>query len=311
MKLQQMIVIAAIIDCGSLLRAANQMGMTQPALTKVVRELEGFFGAPLFERSNRGVTPTELGSLLGRRAKSMMSELRYLSDEVNVLRGGSSGHVIVGTLITASARLLPMAIARLKAQAPHMLVTVIEASNAQLFPALAAGDIDIVVGRLPEREPRTAGTLALRYEVLFRETMCIVAGAHHRLGLSAAPHLRELHALPWILPLADSPSRARVEQLFEDANLPLPGNHVESLSMLTNLGLLLQTPCLGVMPRAAAQQFIDAGLLRVIDTPTSNDFGAIGFSARADKQPSAACQRFIDCLREAARVIATPTSPQG
>ena len=75
---------------------------------RAIQELESYFDGPLFSRSNRGVMPTDLGVLLGRRVKSLMAEFRYMTDEVNDFRLGTSGHVIVGTLIAASARLLYM-----------------------------------------------------------------------------------------------------------------------------------------------------------------------------------------------------------
>ncbi|KXU83830.1 LysR family transcriptional regulator [Paraburkholderia monticola] len=304
LKLQQLILVAKVIDTGSLLRAAKELGMTQPAITKAVQELEAFFSAPLFERTNRGVVPTELGRLLGRRAKSMNTELRYLTDEINALQGGTAGHLIVGTLIVASARLLPMAIRLLKEQAPGMLVTVREAGTAQLFPALATGDLDIVVGRLPERELPLANAFPLQHEVLFQESICVVVGARHALALPKRPRFADLANLPWILPLADSPTRIRAEQLFQDAGLPLPVDRVESLSMLTNLGMLLERACVALMPRAAAQQFVDAGLLAIVPLREAADFGAVGFSTRADRQVSPACERFIACLRESAARIA-------
>jgi DNA-binding transcriptional LysR family regulator len=303
LKLQQLILIAQVIDSGSLLRAANELSMTQPALTKSIQELEAFFGEALFERTNRGVVPTELGRLLGRRAKSMLTELRYLTDEVNALQSGTAGHVIVGTLISASARLLPVAICKLKEQAPDMLITVREGATAQLFPALATGDLDIVVGRLPERELPLANAFPLQHEVLFQESMCVVVGARHAAGLPAQPGLADLMHLPWIVPLGDSPVRLWAERLFHDAGLPMPADRVESLSMLTNLGLLLERPCAALMPRAAARQFVDAGLLTIVEITEVADFGAVGFSVRANKKISPACMRFIACLRESAALV--------
>ena len=75
---------------------------------RAIQELESYFDGPLFSRSNRGVMRTDLGVLLGRRVKSLMGEFPYMTDEVNDFRLGTSGHVIVGTLIAASARLLYM-----------------------------------------------------------------------------------------------------------------------------------------------------------------------------------------------------------
>ncbi|CAB3788153.1 HTH-type transcriptional regulator GbpR [Paraburkholderia caffeinitolerans] len=301
LKLSQLMVFERVLETGSVVRAANEMRLTQPAVTKVIHELESCFDGELFSRSNRGVVPTELGLLLGQRVKSLMAELRYMTDELNDFRLGTSGHVIVGTLISASARLLPQAIAKLKARAPNVLVTVREGTPAHLFPALATGDVDIVVGRLPERELPIASAFPLTHEALFDESLCAVIG-----GKGGAPvpegvvHLDALVDLPWILPTPDSPARLAAEHLFRAAGLPLPTDIVESLSLLTNIGLLLETPRIALMPRVAARQFADAGLLRILDLPETGSFGTIGFSVRSNKVQSAACRGFVECLREAA-----------
>jgi DNA-binding transcriptional LysR family regulator len=301
LKLSQLMIFERVLETRSVVRAANEMRLTQPAVTKVIHELESCFDGELFQRSNRGVVPTELGVLLGQRVKSLMAELRYMTDELNDFRLGTSGHVIVGTLISASARLLPLAIAKLKARTPGVLVTVREGTPAHLFPALATGDVDIVVGRLPERELPIASAFPLTHEVLFEESLCAVAG-----GKGGVPegvsHLADLVGSPWILPTADSPARHAAEQLFRDAGLPLPTDIVESLSLLTNIGLLLETPRIALMPRVAARQFVEAGLLRVLDLPEMGRFGSVGYSVRSNRELSAACRGFVECLRCAAGV---------
>lgn len=302
LKFHQLMVFDRVMETGSLQRAANEMALTQPAVTKVIHELEACFDGLLFERSNRGVKPTELGWVLGRRVKSLMAELRHMTDEVNAFNEGTSGHVIVGTLIVASAQLLPRTLASLKARAPDVLVTIREATTAQLFPALASGDLDIVVGRLPEQSLPLAHAFPLNHEVLFEESLCVVGGVRHWTQRGGAPRNVDLPALmdaPWILPVPESPSRLAAESLFRRAELPLPRDVIESLSMLTNIGLMLETPRIGLMPRAAARQFVDAGLLCILETEEAGSFGAVGFSVRADKAPTPACRLFIECLREA------------
>lgn len=302
LKLNQLMVFGCVLETRSLVRAANEMRLTQPAITKVIHELEACVDGDLFTRSNRGVEPTELGLLLGQRVRSLMAELRYMTDELNDFRHGTSGRVIVGTLIAASARLLPKAIALLKARTPNVLVTVREAPMAQLFSALATGDLDFVVGRLPERELPISNAFPLTHEALFEESLCIVVGKGYGLNNTRVGGLDELMRFPWILPIADSPSRLAAEQLFRKSGLPLPADIVESLSILTNIGLLLQTPSIALMPRVAARQFEEVGLLRILDLPETEPFGTVGFSVRANKVQSAACQAFVDCLREAAEL---------
>jgi DNA-binding transcriptional LysR family regulator len=307
LKLNQLMIFERVLETRSVIRAANEMRLTQPAVTKVIHELESCFDGALFERSNRGVAPTDLGLMLGRRVKSLMAELRYMTDELNDFRLGTSGHVIVGTLISASARLLPAAIAMLKARTPNVLVTVREGTPAHLFPALATGDVDIVVGRLPERELPIASAFPLTHEALFDESLCVVVGKGYGPAPAGVTHLSELAGSPWILPTPDSPARLSAEHLFRSAGLPLPTDIVESLSLLTNIGLLLDTPRIAMMPRAAAQQFADAGLVRILDLPETASFGTVGYSVRSNKEPSAACSAFVECLRDA--VDAAAPSP--
>ncbi|GAB3629409.1 LysR family transcriptional regulator [Pandoraea terrae] len=305
LKFHQLLVFDRVLETGSLVRAANETGLTQPAVSKIIHELEACFDGPLFARSNRGVRPTELGLLLGARVKSLMAELRYLTDEVNAFHDGTSGHLIVGTLIVASAELLPRTIAALKARAPGVRVTVREATTAQLFPALASGDLDIVVGRLPEQALPLANAFPLSHQVLFNESLCVVGGTRHWNGRAQALRLDDLRGGPWILPVPESPSRLAAERLFHEAGLPLPDDVVESLSILTNIGVMVRTPRVSLMPRAAAMPFVEAGLLCVLmDTPPGS-FGDVGYSVRADKQPSPACALFIECLREASEALAT------
>ena len=108
LKLHQLQIFERVLTRRSLSRAASDMHLTQPTVTKAIHDLEAFFGATLFERSNRGVTPTELALVLGRRVHAMMAEIRYMADDIDAVLGGASGHVVVGTLIAASAKLLPL-----------------------------------------------------------------------------------------------------------------------------------------------------------------------------------------------------------
>jgi DNA-binding transcriptional LysR family regulator len=115
--------------------------------------------------------------------------------------------------------------------------------------------------------------------------------------------LAELVEEEWIFPVPESPSYNAVEKLFRVVNLELPPHHLNSLSILTNIGILLESEMIALMPRAAAVQFVDAGLLAILDLPTTADFGEVGFSIRADKEVNPACKNFIQCLREATKEI--------
>jgi len=304
LKVSQLVIFNRVMETGSLLRAANDLQMTQPAVTKVVQELEYCFEGELFSRTNRGVVPTDLGLLVARRIKSLLAELRLLADEVNDFRGGVTGHVVVGTLISASAHLLPSAIASLKRDAPGVLVTVREGPTVELFSALATGDLDVVVGRLPESELPISNAFPLSHFSLFDDQLCVVAGKPHADGLSAVTALPELEGVPWILPPPESPMRLTADRLFRTSGLPFPADAIESLSMLTNIGLLLEAPRVALMPHRVARQFVRMGLLHVLDLPAIGTFGSVGYSVRAGRDLTPAGQSLIARLRQVAGTVA-------
>nr|WP_324291693.1 LysR family transcriptional regulator [Cupriavidus sp. D39] len=295
-----MLVFERVIETGSILHAAHDMGLTQPAVTKIIQELEAGVDGALFARSNRGVVPTELGLVLARRVKSLLAEFRYMTEELDRFRFGTAGRIVVGTMIAASAHLLPSTIARFKERAPNVTVTVQEGPTALLFPALATGEIDIVVGRLPEIELPISEAFPLTHQALFEDVLEVVVGSSNEVVRQSVTSLHELDRHPWILPTQDSPLRFSVERMFRNAGIALPRDLVESMSVLTNLGLLLTTNRVAVMPRVAATQFVRAGLLRTLSIPELGAFGTVGYSVRTNKELTPACEVFIECLREVA-----------
>ncbi|MES2256969.1 MAG: LysR substrate-binding domain-containing protein [Pseudomonadota bacterium] len=299
-KLKPLLIFDRVLASSSIARAAKELNLTQPAVTKAIQELEADLGVELFERTNRGVLPTCYATLLGDRVKAVIAELRYLTDELNAFRSGDSGHVIIGTLISASARLLPLAIAKLKQARPGVLVTVREGPTDRLFPALATGELDLVVGRLPEADLPLARMFGFKHTELYQDALCAVVWSEHPLAQQANIPLRQLLDWPWLLPPMESPARLTAERLFTDAGLPMPGNIVESLSLLTNIGLMQAMQAINLMPRAVAQHFVQLKLLAMLELGDIGSFGRIGYSVRADRASTPAAARFIECLTQAA-----------
>lgn len=296
-KLHQLQIFERVLERQSLSRAASDLNLTQPSVTKAILELERFIGATLFERSNRGVIPTELAYTLGRRVKTLMAELRYMTEELNAALMGESGHLMVGTLIAASAKLLPDAISAMMHDHPGVLVTINEGPSSQLFPALATGDLDIVVGRLPDTDIALGHSFALVHHVLYEERLCAVVGAAHPLAGADALTLAELIDLTWILPSPASPLRTAVHQTFFQSGLGLPARHLESLSLLTNVGILLRNDAIALMPHDAAELFLQQGMLKRLPIDDFGLFGRVGYSVRAQRELTPATQHLIGYLK--------------
>lgn len=294
LKLRQLVAFHCIYQYGSLVKAARKLNVTQPALTRTIRELERVFGNPLFVRSNRGLSPTLFGQALAKRVANILAEMRYTVDELNALSHADAGHVVVGTIVSASAYLLPVAIADLKNVAPSIVITVREATNDILVPALANGEIDMLIWRIPP-EPYEG----IRHEILYQDKLCVVARPGHPLTRRRTVRLEHTVGYPWIVPVGESPVRQVVSESFRTAGLPAPGNIVESLSIVTNIGLLGRTDCIAVLPQTAAERFRGEGVVAVLPIQGMQPFGDVGISTWEARTLPPAARRFYQCLVDA------------
>lgn len=297
--------IAAIVAEGNLLRAAEALNMTQSAVTKALQDAEGQMGVLLFERTNRGVVPTSYGISLAAHARLILAQISKAEQEVTDLRDGASGQVTIGTLLAGSAGLLPRAIARLRQDRPRLVIKVEEATNDVLMPALRAGELDMVLGRLPEFRDRDG----LKQEHLMNDYAQIVVRRDHPLGARPDIGLADLLTQDWILPGPSTTLRRQFEKAFRDQNLEPPAHTVETVSFLTSRRLLQLTDYLAVWPVQLAQQEIHDGSIRALPVPLPTTQRPIGISTRADDLmlPAAAC--LVACLREVALDMTASAAP--
>lgn len=243
LKLRHLSLVDALSRRGSVVGAAAELHLTQPAATRSLQELEDILGVPLYERRPRGVTPTVFGEAFTGHARAVLAQLAQAGRHVTELADADRGTVIVGTHLAGSNVLLPRAIAELKKARPYLTVVVREASPEALLLELEAGRIDFVVGRLTA--PSDERTVRRK---LYDESVELVVGAAHPLAGRAGLRLTDLADLPWILPGAETALRREIEEFFARHGMPLPMNRVETTSFLTVRQLLLETDVVAVLP---------------------------------------------------------------
>jgi DNA-binding transcriptional LysR family regulator len=301
-RLRHLELIAEIYDRRSILKASKRLNLTQPTVTKALQDVESTLGLKLFERSNRGIQPTEYGEIFARHAKVLLAQLRHAAEELENLRVGYSGKVSIGTLLAASASILPDAIALLKKERPGVAISVIVGTYDILMPSLLAGDLDLVVGRLPAQ----GRSRDLEYEEFYAEPICVVVRRGHPLTRKRRLALRDLTKEAWLLPLPETELHRQIERAFIDAGASLPKNVIESVSILTNRVLLRKSDCLGVMPYHVALDDVEHGLLAILPVKLKSLEGPVGVIVRApgDLPPAASALR--ECLRAAAKDVPSP-----
>jgi DNA-binding transcriptional LysR family regulator len=296
-KLRQLRLLIAVAEQGNILAAARQMGLTQPAVTKSLKDLEQDLGLELFKRSNRGAQPTIYGETLLRHARLVLAQLGYAGEELAELQSGSGGRVRVGTLLAASAYLLPAAIERLRISRPKVQVAIVQGTNDQLAAPLEDGELDFVVGRLPEFRHRKG----LSQETLTDEAVWLVVRDGHPL-LKSGSNLAFLELLnwDWILPPETTTLRRQIEKSFHDAEVEPPVPAIESVSYLSNRYLLIATDMIGVWPSQAVRDDMANGMLARLPLGLADAVGSVGVTKRREAALTPAAEALIQELRAVA-----------
>ncbi|WP_234312395.1 LysR substrate-binding domain-containing protein [Streptomyces griseus] len=180
LKFRHLTLLIAVYECGSVVRAAESLHLTQPAATRTLRELEAVAELPLFVRVPRGMRPTVYGEALVGHARAVVAEVRRAEEHLTGLRQGRDGTVTVGTLLAGANVLLPRAVARLKRERPRLTVVVREGTPDVLHPALLGGELDVIVGRMGTAPGDGEGE-KVRQRTLYREPIRLAVRAGHPL----------------------------------------------------------------------------------------------------------------------------------
>ncbi|MCY3815753.1 MAG: LysR substrate-binding domain-containing protein [Gammaproteobacteria bacterium] len=294
LKLKQLRLLVAVGEFGSIQHAARELQISQPAATKLIQDLELDFEVQLFRRTNRGVIPTDYGEALIRHGKLIMGQVSNAAQELDDLTEGSSGRVVVGTLIAAAPILLPRAIRKTIAERPNVAIKVVEGTNDALMPALYSGEIDMIVGRLPAFRARPE----LVQEKLLDARVVAVVGKRHPLAGRKSVTFTQIRPFGWILPPPETTLRRQIDQYFVSKGQYVPPRALESVSYLANRSLLQELDLVGLMPEHVVAQDVNSGLLVELDWSVPFGKGPVGISYRGPDSLSPAAFEFLKALHE-------------
>ncbi|WP_321923654.1 LysR substrate-binding domain-containing protein [Paraburkholderia guartelaensis] len=313
LKTRQLLLVVALAEEGNIHRAAAALNMTQPAASKLLRELEDMLGAVLFERMPRGMRPTLYGDALIRHARAVLGSLDQAQEELSALKAGRLGHVAVGAITSPGVRVLPAAVAAVKRTHANLRVSVeIDASNV-LLEHLAQDKLDVVLGRLSAEHDK----LQLRYEPLAGEPVCaVVRPGHPMLGATqdkARPiALADIERATWVVPPVGSVLRHRFELMFQRASLAPPSNVVETPALLFITRVLEQSDMIAVLTEDVARYYAAHGMVAILPVPMDCQMDDFGIITRADGLLTPAASVMIEALRQvSADIYGTHSREQG
>jgi len=232
----------AVANAGGLRRAARQLGLAQPAISRSISELERELGTPLFERTTTGMIITPIGKSFLQRALAIQMEIQRAQDEIGQLCGSGAGTVSIGLSTSAHVALLPRALARFNERYPNVVVEIEEGMFPSKEGALRNGNLDFYAGSLWSDKLDKD----LKYEKLFDTSRIIVARKGH--PMSGARSLSELVDAQWIATSVTTDSQAELEPVFAALKLPTPKFAIKASSGLTMIAAVAFSNALAMLP---------------------------------------------------------------
>lgn len=290
-KYRHLLCFIEVARQGSLVRAAGAMSISQPAISKTLKELEELLATRLFERGKQGVALTAAGQAFLRYAGPSVQALR---EGVRSLRAGEheAGAVRLGALSTVESSLLPDVVQRLHAQHAALVVSVVTGPSAYLLGQLRGGELDLVVGRMTDA-PQIEG---LSFEHLYSESMVLVVRPGHLLKDDPS----RLPEFPLVLPQSGTTIRRHADSLFIQLGISPAPRRLETLSVSLSRRYVRVSDAVWVAPLDAVREDLASGELVEVNLGLKEPGGSVGICTNPTLPESLAMQWCREALREAA-----------
>ena len=297
LKLRHLQLVVALDEFRHLGRTAEFLRVTQPAISKMLSEVEEMLDMQLFDRSRRGTEPTIAGKSIVRFARSVLAEFERTKEEIEGLEKGLAGRTKVGFMVVAMPTLLAPAIAQLKQESSAATVLLEEGDLTQLLPKLRLGELDLFVGRL---EPGYASP-DLQTEALYSEKMRIVVAKDHELAKRKNINWNDLRQIRFVTPPSWASMRVKLEQQFFKHGLQPPSDIIETASFLSQITFVCEQKSAALMAQSVAQHFADRGFVNILNIEVPVDVPPVGLITMRDRKPTPITERLSQIMRYSAK----------
>ena len=296
LRLKDLELLRAIAQTRSLTRLAQARGVSQPALSRALREIEGALGVELFDRSkSTPLEPTAVGALVLERVQILLADAAALQREVQVFREGGGGHLRLGIIPYIPSGLTLAIVRRLTDQAGRMSVSMHEGSTDELVEALTQQRLDAVLGRITVGP----GVSHLYQEELFSQSACIVAHPDCDLLKADRISLESLTHRLWVLPPFNSPTRMAMASIFIGRGLEPPAAVLETTSARLIYSLAqADEQTLSLVPLNIGRELEALGGVRYLEFPVPFRMPLVGLITLANQRHIVALKQLRAIVRE-------------
>jgi DNA-binding transcriptional LysR family regulator len=300
LKLRDLEVLMAVIETGSMGKAAKQLGISQPAVSKAIVELEDALGVRLLDRSRRGIVPTPYGLALQRQGTAVFNELRQAVQHIDFLADPTKGEIRIGTTDPLAISLMAPVIDAHSREHPKMFFHVVSGGTEELYSAVADRRVEFAVCRMIGRLPDE-----LAAEVLFHDAFAVMASAENPLTRRRKLAWSDLADEPWALYSLDTFFGSVIADAFRVNGLEMPRLTVASETFSAQQAMLATGRFLTVQPGFMVKLPQRGLRLKALPVSLTNSRMPIGLITLKDRSLTPPVQLFIDRLREFVRPLAS------
>jgi LysR family transcriptional regulator, pca operon transcriptional activator len=298
-KFRHLLTFVEVARLKSVVKAANALNVSQPAVTKTVRELEALLGVTLFEKDGRGIRITRHGEVFLKHAGAALSALRQGVDSVSLERSGAVPTIRIGALPTVSTHIMPQAVLRFLKEKTASALKIVTGENAVLLEQLRLGDLDIVVGRLAGADKMTGFV----FEHLYSEQVVFAVRAGHPLLGRAISPFSALADYTVLMPTRSSIIRPFVDNLLIVNGVAHLREQIETVSDAFGRAFVQTSDAVWIISAGVVAKDIENGLLAKLPIDTRETRGPVGLTMRSDAVASLPLTILIQTIREAAALV--------
>jgi len=286
--------------------AAMRLNLSQPAVSKMLREVEEAFGARLFERSKAGVRPTSIGIAAVRRARLIRHEVEGCAEEIAALRDGGGPLLRLGTVSVTS--IVPEAVVKLRRRVPTAIVHISEAPVDTLLARLLAAELDCVFGALSPDLRGSPVVHDLIPEIVYRDRICVVASDRSPLSRKRRFRWQDLARQNWVLPPLSTVVRQTLVAMYVGHGIEPPFASVETMSPVTMSALVRADPeLIGIMRDEQVRREREFPGLVVLPVRPIAELPPLSLFTRKTRDGSSPLvSQFSQALKEAAGISTGP-----
>jgi DNA-binding transcriptional LysR family regulator len=301
LKLRDLHVFSIVAQRGSMAKAARELGVSHPAVSEVIADLEHALGVKLLDRSARGIEPTIYGEALLKRSVAVFDELKQSIRDIEFLSDATTGEVRVGSMEAPWFTLLPDVIRVFSQKYPRIEVHTDLIDHSEVFQALRERRYDCVLMGIYGGFQDEVAADDLTVEILYDDARTVTAWAHSKWARRRKIDLAELIDEPWVMAGPTAWGRSFTDRAFEAAGLSPPNPRIATSSIVLRARLIVGSPYLGIFLTSVLRRLIaDHYALTSLSVDLLGPSWSVAIVTVKNRTLSPVVERFLACVREVA-----------